>query len=50
MKIFIAIAIAVVILLAGFYLYSGENAGGVVTAPLSEEAPAEPVEPVQPLN
>lgn len=53
MKIIVAIAVAVVVLLAGFYLYSGEDAGGPATAPVAEEAPAEPVapaEPAQPLN
>lgn len=53
MKMIVAIAIAVVLLLVGFYLYSGEDAGGAGTAPLVEEAPAKPAEPeapAQPLN
>ncbi|MEP0519722.1 MAG: hypothetical protein ABJO09_07385 [Hyphomicrobiales bacterium] len=48
MKIIVAIAIAVVVLLAGFYLYSGENTGSPDSAPVAEEAPAAPAEPAQP--
>lgn len=48
MKIIVAIAICVVVLLAGFYLYSGENAGEPGAAPVAEEAPAAPAEPAQP--
>lgn len=50
MKIIIAIAIAIVALLAGFYLYSGDNTAGPDAAPLVEGEPATPTEPVQPAN
>lgn len=44
MKLIVAIAIAAIFLLTGFYLYSGEDVGGGIT-PLVEDVPAEPVQP-----
>ena len=45
MKMIVAMAIAAVFLLAGFYLYSGENVGGPGIEPLVEDAPAASAQP-----